>query len=356
MSEAMRRIAIVDWHAKREFYRPLTDAFPADWIDVSPPGLAHGPPDVDLVLVNDETWPFCAAGIAAANRRGIPTLHLPDGACEWRNTWERTRPVPFMQPILASRIACLGRAQARLLESWGNEGACVVTGSPRFDWLVGREPRRPRQSTVLVATARQPFFHEHDRRAVVAALGDLREWFAAHPAIRPVWRLTAGLEEAIGVPNALAVPLPDQLAAVDAVISTPSNLVLESMAHGLPVALLDYTNSPPYIVAAWSITAAVHIEAAVAGLLEPDARRMDWQRTLLADQLECRTPATPRVIALMERMMGAAPVPAPEPVGSPRGRERALEAEIAHLRAALALRPTQVVYRALCELKRRLGR
>lgn len=349
----MHRIAIVDWHVKREFYRPVVEGFPADWIDVSPPRLAHEPPDVDLVIVNDETWPYCAAGIAQATRRGIPTLHLPDGSCEWRNTWERTRVAPFMQPILATKVACLGKAQSRLLESWGNEGKCIATGSPRFDWLVGREPRHPRRSTILIATARQPFFQDWDRQAVIASLRDLQAWFADHPSIEPVWRLTGGLEEVLGVRSSMSVALPDQLAAVDAVISTPSNLILESMAHGLPVAMLDYTNSPAYITAAWTITAGTHIAAAVEGILDPDPRRMDWQRTLLADQLECRTPATPRVIAVMEHLLSGKPLP--EPTGAPCHRERELEAEITHLRAALSLRPTQVVYRAFCEIKRRLG-
>ncbi len=111
------RVAIVDWHEKCAFYQPLTNAYAADWVDVAPPALAHDPPKVDLVLVNDETWPYCAAGLREANRRGIPSLHLPDGICEWRNTWENPRPVPFLQPVLATRIACLGPAQARLIES-----------------------------------------------------------------------------------------------------------------------------------------------------------------------------------------------------------------------------------------------
>ena len=126
------------------------------------------------------------------------------------------------------------------------------------------------------------------------------------------------------------------------------------MLHGLPVAMLDYTNSPAYITAAWTITASAHIPEVLDGLAAPTRNRLDWQRTLLGDQLACDTPATPRVIALMERLMTGSEMPAAHP--APReSRQDELEAEVAHLRRALALRPSQVLYRAFCEVKRRWG-
>lgn len=354
MSKKLPRIGIVDWHLKRGFYLPVTTRYPARWLDISPARLAHQPPDLDLVLVNDETWPYCAAGIANATRLGIPTLHLPDGSCEWRNTWNHQKTAPFMKPLLSTNIACLGNSQARLLESWGNGGKCVVTGSPRFDWLVGKRPRHPRKSTILIATARRPFFQHADEKAVIASLVDLKSWLDEHTTITPLWRLTGGLEQIIGVRNSATIPLADQLAKVDAVISTPSNVILESMAHGLPVAMLDYTNSPQYIRAAWSITAKTHLNDSIHGILAAESCRMKWQSTLLADQLECQTEATPRVIALIEKLLsGSLCVNQPSPPQT--SKEAELEAEITHLRKIMSLSPTQVSYRCLCELKRWMG-
>ncbi len=189
---------------------------------------------------------------------------------------------------------------------------------------------------------------------MLASLRDLRDAFAQRRDWQPVWRLTAGLDAELGVPDTMQTPLYAQLAEVDAVISTPSNVILEAMLYGLPVAMLDYTNSPAYVSAAWTITARSHIPDVLDGLAAPPSVRLEWQRTLLRDQLACDSPATPRVIALMERLITGSERPAPpgEPDDS---RHAELAAEVAHLRQALALRPSQILYRALCEVKRKWG-
>ena len=113
------------------------------------------------------------------------------------------------------------------------------------------------------------------------------------------------------------------------------------------------------------------------------------QEAILDDALEWRTPAAPRVAALVERdgdaragrrdsegqplELPARLVPASTAQDDePRAFVRAalheghpllsdadvdaLRTEVAHLRRALRLRPSQIAYRALCELDRRLTR
>ncbi|HWF19594.1 MAG TPA: class I SAM-dependent methyltransferase, partial [Verrucomicrobiae bacterium] len=77
---------------------------------------------------------------------GIPTLILADGILEYRNTWEhpKNEPGAIFQPVLGHKIACLGRSQARILESWGNIGKCEIVGSPRFDGYCELQRRQKR--------------------------------------------------------------------------------------------------------------------------------------------------------------------------------------------------------------------
>jgi hypothetical protein len=92
------------------------------------------------------------------------------------------------------------------------------------------------------------------------------------------------------------------LETVDAVIATPSTVLLEAMLQGVPVAVLDYHNRPHYVPAAWCITAAAHFDEIVPQLARPSEPLMLYQQSILADALECRTPATPRLVELADTM------------------------------------------------------
>jgi glycosyltransferase involved in cell wall biosynthesis len=250
---------------------------------------------------------------------GIPTLILADGILEYRNTWEHPQlePGTIFQPVPGQKIACIGRSQARVLESWGNIGKCEITGSPRFDHyceLQRRQKRADEPCRILVMTALTPWFNESQHQAVRTALRDVKEFFAGQQTIggfgvQPVWRLTQGLDEEIGLEPASArmdfsgKELSEILQQVDAVITTPSTAMLEAMLLGLPVAVLDYTNSPPYVEPAWRITARTHIPAVIGELMHPSEPKMLFQETTLHDALECATPATPRLLRLIQEMM-----------------------------------------------------
>jgi hypothetical protein len=270
-----------------------------------------------------------------------------------------------------------------------------VTGSPRFDPLLNRKPRVRSDGEpfrILILTARRPAFNAEQLHVVSQSLADLQQWFAARAGsgdvtVQPIWRLTRDLHHALGVENTTdRVPLAEQLYSVDAVVTTPSTAMLEAMMCGLPVALLDYANHPHYVPAAWTITAAVHIDDVLGALMAPSAARMLYQDTILHDHLEIRGPATDRVRALIERMVeigrtcrrDGTPLQMPETILNARragqtltqGRTEqrfdvarlypghatfadrdllALQTEVAHLRSILRRRPTQILYRALCE-------
>jgi hypothetical protein len=124
--------------------------------------------------------------------------------------------------------------------------------------------------------------------------------------VEPVWRLTYGLDEKIGVANQLhdttGKDLASVLESVDALVTTPSTAMLEGMLQGLPVALLDYHNRPHYVPATWRITARSHLDEALPELLNPSPARMLYQASILHDALECHSPATPRMVELIKAM------------------------------------------------------
>lgn len=296
--------------------RPWHAVDPRDELSWEPPS------DCGLVVTKRHyDWQAMTTLMRVHDDRRVPILILADGILEYRNTWQHPELVPgsLFQPVVGDKIACYGRSQARIIESWGNVGKCEVVGAPRLDRMLSREPRSraPREPfRVLVATAKTPGFTDDQAAAVERSLRDLSAWLTEHQRVsiggrdvtlEPVWRLTGGLDAALGLGDAgngvASRPVADVLTEVDAVITTPSTLILEGMLQGLPVAVLDYTNSPAYVPAAWSISDAGHLDRVVPELVAPPAARMLFQTTTLHDALECRSPAAPRMVELAEAMI-----------------------------------------------------
>jgi hypothetical protein len=270
----------------------------------------------NLVITFEASNAVRGLGTAEMVRANVASLLIMDGIQEWRNSWTRSRqPVkrPLNQPVLAHKVACLGRMDVRLYESWGNVGKCEIVGAYRLDPLVQAQrpmrtrPVQDRPLRLLVMTARTPGFTPDELETTFRSLADLRDELKDRSDIQVVWRVTRGLHKRLNVKNSFTestgVELRDVLAEVDAVITTPSTAMLEGMLLGHPVALLDYHNVPHYVQAAWSITAREHIQATLDELVSPPLERMLFQDYCLHEALSCRKPALARTVDLIDRMI-----------------------------------------------------
>lgn len=283
---------------------------PARVLELARPG--------DVCLFFSEHFDRFREAVSELKDRGVATLYAMDGILEWRNTWELnpdSLSCPWtMRPILSHKVACIGKSQMRVLESWGNAGKCELVGIPRFDALRDRRPRERRPGEpfrVLVMTAKFPAFTPAQMERTVKSLVDLKAWFKENPrigdvSIEPVWRITHSLEETLGVRNELrdltGKDLATALANVDAVVTTASTAMVEGMLQVIPVALLDYHHCPIYVPAAWTIASADALPRTMQELVSPPQEKMDLQRFLLADALQLETSAVDRMVDLIVAM------------------------------------------------------
>jgi len=276
--------------------------------------LEHHP---DVVLCVNDFHADVARCLDVAHRARIPSLVLQDGILEWRCQYENPLfgaggGAPQHQPVLADKIACIGRQSARQIAAWGNGAAVEVTGMPRLDPLLSRtvRPHRHPGRRLLVMTAKKAGFTPEQCAITLRSLQDVQAHLATLPDVDVLWRVSDEMAQALGVDNRLrefaSGELADLLEQVDAVITTPSTALLEAMLLGRPVAALDYHNVPRFIPTAWTISAREHIPSVVAELRAPSARKMAFQRECLRDCLECDTPAAPRVSTLIEHLVEAA--------------------------------------------------
>ena len=273
----------------------------------------------------------------------VPVLILADGILEHRNTFENPNNAPgaIFQPLLGHKLASIGRSQVRFVEQWNEPGCCELVGLPRLDPLLRSrqvEPQQPNSNEansseansihktetsatrpagltkrVLVATARHPAFTEPQYEKVLEGLQHLKNWFDANrwlngARIVPLWRVSDELCQQLQIPEERQSKrkLHQELRGATAVITTPSTLALESYLSDLPTALIDFTWSPSYLPAAWTIQSPTQIDSIAKELLQPPASKMLYQNTVLRDALECQSPARPRMVTLIRRMVAIA--------------------------------------------------
>lgn len=255
--------------------------------------------------------------IYEANR--VPVLILADGILEYRNLFDHPDLADgcIFQPTFGHKLACLGRGQIRVLESWGNVGKCESVGLPRLDVFLGQSPspiHKQGPFRLLIATATTPAFTSAQRTVVLEALGQLKQKLEHNPwvngrRLEVNWRLTDNLDFELDIAQPPArgprPTLSQAIDAADAVLTTPSTIYLEAALKKRPTALLDFHNVPHYVPSAWMINAPKHTNQTLSELANPPGPKMLYQEMVLADQLECQTPAAPRMIELIMQMVEA---------------------------------------------------
>ncbi len=286
---------------------------PSDVAAVAQPG--------DLAIFFSEHFDRFRQAIMDLKKRQVATLYLIDGILEWRNAWLNRDDEPAcpwtMRPVLADKVACIGYQQARVLSGWGNQPKIEIVGIPRLDGLAETASPRNEQGPwrLLVATAKCPGFTADQQQITRRSLSDLKSFLDRKPVvggreIQVRWRLTADLASQLKIDNQLSdltgCELAAQIRDSDAVITTPSTTMLESMLLSRPTALLDYHAAPQWSPAVWNVTHAGQFTNVFEQMVAPQPMQWYWQQELLRDQLLMAEPATDRLRDLVQMMLSCA--------------------------------------------------
>lgn len=315
--------------ARRPEQLPLYDwlqDWPGDWIAVEPELDWVPDPDTDLIVTHRHYGPIEVALLQRLCREhSVPILLLMDGILEYRNTWQHPEipPGSFLSPAYAHKIACLGPSQVRRLSSWGNAGRCEAVGLPRLDgWYAlesySKEPRAAHRW--LITTARRAGFTTEQKRLIGRLLLELHEWIGSNTSESEVrieirWRVSSEmleyLESETDHPSAQAIvrinelepSLREMLEWSDALLSTPSTLMIEGMLLGKAVVSLDPHSVPEYLPTGWTIRSQSDFESTLHGLSPIDPLRMRFQHETLADAYATYGSSKERLFELIDKMI-----------------------------------------------------
>ena len=248
-------------------------------------------PKPDVVMVSREWSLAIRQAISRARAAGIPTVYMMDGVIEWAYLWENWSFVKpegtNLQPLIADHLCVIGRHPARILAALGLADRMHVVGLPRLDsFKRERLVSVDRKKHVVITTAATFGQHVAHKVLVRSALRDLQAWFAEHPEIIPIWRISEFVASELDLTPNDHVPLSEQLATADAVISFTSTVVLESMLLGIPTAQIDYRAVPQYVQTAWEIRGPEQIAVVIQDMLYPSPEKLAYQEFCLRDELE----------------------------------------------------------------------
>jgi len=282
---------------------------------------------VDLIAVKDAESPLALAALrwAAGRPQRVPTLLLMDGVVEYRNTFiNPDAPERFLRPAPVDAIACAGESDRARLWSWGN--VAVATGLPRIAAAFPEPLPLPHRGCLLIATAKCPAFNTAERSRLLDALREVRDEVERSPwRNRVCWRLTAGLEEDLGVANDTR-DLRGCLTDCSAVLTTPSTLLIEAMVAGRPCAVLHPQDGPLWqdAIAVWrgrDCAPGGDLASLLARLDSP--QESDWLRQRRALE-RMHAPADGGPDSAATRLAGAIVSLLREPSGSGPARKRDL--------------------------------
>jgi len=288
-----------DWIKNVQGDVSFVTEFGFDWIP---------PPECSLVITHDTYRPESCAAIFNCIKKNVPVLILSDGILEYRNSWIQKHRVDsgIFNPILGHKLACIGASQVRFLESIkGNFGKCENVGLPRLDDFK-IESSKSKIPSILVCSSKTPWFSDDDKNQILQSFIDLKEIafnYGQNHKVKFNWRISDHIASLIGTETSFDRTLEEDLKNSSAVITMPSTVMLEAMYAHKPVALLDYTLSPHYVSAGWTMSSRHQILPIINELLDPSTYKVSFQQTVLADALQIKESASARMIRLVNKMV-----------------------------------------------------
>ena len=233
-----------------------------------------------------------------AKELGIPTLTIQDGILEWRFMFENDlykgneTGVPMHHPIIADKYACIGLLMAHHIAQLGNAQKVEITGMPKLDDIgnhkIEQKPKPKLLKKILIITSSKPWFDDEQKITLLQSLHDLKSFFDKNTQYEPNWRITKGLELELGVSTSFnkkeTAEIKDQINECDAVITTTSTTIIESMLLGKPVATLDYFNRPVLTPTVWNIRQKSDIKTTLDSIQSNDGNK-NWMQEDIKNQL-----------------------------------------------------------------------
>lgn len=246
----------------------------------------------DVVVNFNYSNPLQMKMIYEVRKRGIVTLLLQDGVYDWANSYINNN--PYLYDIIFHDIfAFFGTLRD---ESWLRSNMVNPKGIVKYvpNYIKEKDfVMEEKKYDFLITTANKSYFNNDELDSLVIiinkTISELIKFDLTYKLRIFDNTLLSRLDVVDNVENDVLVGFSDCVKNVNAVITTKSTLIFESISLDLPVGEFVYRDTPILSSAAWCIHSNVHFKNTFSSMLSRDEKRMKYQNSYLR---ECMVTST----------------------------------------------------------------
>lgn len=265
----------------------------ADWLDknkelIEFSGARHYKKNIcffkkyTAVISIQYLWPLCNLVIFKANSAGVKTILFTDGIIEWenchKNPYVLKSGLSLYSPVIHQVFACPGKFES----SFFHKNSIAFTPQKITPKKVHHRMSGNDIKTILLTTANTPYFSEEERCRLKTIIREITIKCPHKLVLRVFDSTLIDFEEAKLLRNETSIPFEDVLNEVDAVISTPSSVILTSMLSGKPTGQIIYRDAPIFLQSGWMIHQSCDITQTLNSMASAEKERMSYQEKIIS--------------------------------------------------------------------------
>ncbi|MEY8200934.1 MAG: hypothetical protein RPS47_16975 [Colwellia sp.] len=236
----------------------------------------------DAVLCIHTVEPLNSYILNKCNLFSVKTIVVFDGIYEWENAYNNPKHISagmkLYDPIDAAMALTVGAGNNYL--SYINANVKFYSYRPSRMKIELANGAESKVGTVLLTTAKTPYFSLDERTRLVCLYKEVLNKCLAMFEVVDFRFFDEELLNDIGGDisrNKVRGAFIDVVKNYGALITTPSTISIEAMSLGLPVAHLDYRDSPLFCQAGWRINQSIDIADVLESMKKLDSGRLNFQ-------------------------------------------------------------------------------
>ncbi|EOX1534634.1 hypothetical protein [Vibrio cholerae] len=223
---------------------------------------------------------YSRAVVLYAKKFDIKTVFLMDGIYDYNNAFSnkytRSLGVDLFYPFLYEKVYCVGRSTAKLFNYLGAETYCYLPRRAQVSF----NKDRTLMFDVLIATANTPYFNCSEKERLVHLIKICIDNIIKLNLTYRLRIFDKEIIELLGEDSSVYVndgTFSEHISSFKILLSTPSTLTETAVNFDIPVALLDYRDTPIFTSAGWRIHQGVNLSETISDMMNGNISRLHYQ-------------------------------------------------------------------------------